>query len=191
MTARYIKPQAVRGHKLVFRDARPDDAQFILGLRTDAKKGRYLSSTSPDVAQQRAWLERYAADDTQIYFIIENLAGEAVGTVRLYDQRGDSFCWGSWIKSDQAPASFAIESALMIYHYALHLGFTSAHFEVRRDNTGVIAFHERFGARVVDQNDLELFFELDGLALRGALEKFARFLPDGVRIDMSGSPLPG
>jgi RimJ/RimL family protein N-acetyltransferase len=179
VTARYIKPQAVHGHKLVFRDARPDDALFILGLRLDQKKGRYLSSTSPDVAQQRAWLERYAADDTQIYFIIENLA---VGTVRLYDQRGDSFCWGSWIKSDQAPASFAIESALMIYHYALHLGFGSAHFEVRRENTGVIAFHERFGARVVDENDVELFFELDGAAIRTALDKFARFLPEGILI---------
>lgn len=179
---RYVKPLAVRGHKLVFRDARPDDAAFILGLRTDEKKGRHLSATSPDVAQQRAWLERYAGDDAQIYFIIENLDGEPIGTVRLYDQQGDSFCWGSWIKSDGAPSGFAVESALMIYHYALHLGFTAAHFEVRRENTGVIQFHQRFGARQVRENEHEQFFELDQAAIRAALEKFSRFLPDGIQV---------
>lgn len=179
---RYVKPAAVRGHKLVFRDAKPDDAAFILSLRTDETKNRYLSATSPDVAAQRAWLERYAGDDSQIYFVIENLAGEPVGTVRLYDQQGSSFCWGSWIKSDGAPSSFAVESALMVYHYALHLGFTSAHFEVRRENTGVIQFHERFGARMVRQNEIEDFFELDETALRAALDKFARFLPDGIQV---------
>ena len=180
MSARYVKPRAVRGHTLVFRDARPDDAEFILSLRTDDRKNRYLSATSPDVAQQRAWLERYAADTAQIYFIIENLAGTPVGTVRLYDQRGDSFCWGSWIKSDGAPRSFGVESALMVYHYARHLGFNKAHFEVRRENTGVIAFHQRFGARVVAENEHELFFELDETALGAALVNFSRFLPDGI-----------
>ncbi|HWW73150.1 MAG TPA: GNAT family N-acetyltransferase, partial [Duganella sp.] len=177
------KPAAVRGHKLVFRDAAPDDAAFILSLRTDEKKGRYLSATPPDMAAQRAWLERYAGDDTQIYFIIENLAGEPVGTVRLYDRRGDSFCWGSWIKSDSAPSGFAVESALMVYHYALYLGFTGAHFEVRRGNTGVIQFHERFGARLVRQDEHEDFFELDEPGIRAALDKFARFLPDGIKVD--------
>jgi RimJ/RimL family protein N-acetyltransferase len=178
----YVKPLAVRGHKLAFRDAAPDDAAFILSLRTDEKKGRYLSATSPDVAQQRAWLERYAQDHSQIYFIIENMAGKPVGTVRLYDQQGDSFCWGSWIKSDDAPSGFAVESALMIYHYALSLGFTAAHFEVRRENTGVIQFHERFGAHVVRENEHEQFFELDHAAIGAALEKFARYLPGGIQI---------
>lgn len=180
---RYVKPRRVRGNKLVFRDATPADAQFILSLRTDATKNRYLSSTSPDVAQQVAWLERYAGDDEQIYFIIENLSGEPVGTVRLYDRRGSSFCWGSWIKSDNAPSGFGIESALMIYRYALHLGFDAAHFEVRRENTGVIQFHERFGARIVRETEHDLFFELALPDMRAALDKFAKYLPDGIQVE--------
>ncbi len=179
---RYIKPQLVRGHKLQFRDARPDDAAFILGLRTDEKKSRYLSATSPDVAQQRAWLERYAADDSQVYFLITDMQGEPTGTVRLYDQRGDSFCWGSWIKSDVAPSGFGVESALMVYEYGLALGFTRAHFEVRKGNAGVTTFHERFGAVVVSEDEENFYYEMSELAIRNALAQYRHILPDGIAI---------
>jgi hypothetical protein len=179
---RFLRPGAVHGNKLVFRDATPADAGFILGLRTDASKNRYLSATAPDVAQQTAWLERYANDPEQLYFIIENTAGKPVGTVRLYDRRGPSFCWGSWIKADDAPAGFGIESALMVYHYALHLGFTAAHFDVRRENAGVISFHQRSGARIVDENELDYFFEIGPDEIRAMLDKYQTILPQGVRI---------
>lgn len=178
----YVKPQLVAGNKLNFRDAKPDDAAFILSLRTDEKKSRYLSATSPDVAQQRAWLERYAPDDSQVYFLITSTEGKPVGTVRLYDQRGDSFCWGSWIKSDEAPSGFGIESALMVYEYGLALGFKRAHFEVRKGNSGVTAFHERFGAVVVSEDEENFYYEMSEAAIRNALAQYRRYLPDGIAI---------
>lgn len=177
---RFVKPAAVRGYQLVFRDATVDDAEFILGLRTDAAKSRFLSSTSPDLSRQRAWLESYGRDDTQLYFIIENLAGQSVGTVRLYDQRGRSFCWGSWIKSDGAPASFGIESALIVYQYALQLGFDAAHFDVRKGNTSVIQFHERFGALRSGESELDQYFTIDRAAIEATLKKYNKFLPEGI-----------
>ncbi|AKU23463.1 GNAT family N-acetyltransferase [Massilia sp. MB5] len=180
---RFIKPKAIRGNKLVFRDATVADAAFILGLRTDASKGRYLSATSPDLAKQEAWLAGYAQDAGQIYFIIEDTAGEAVGTVRLYDQQGDSFCWGSWIKKDGAPSGFAIESALIIYHYALHLGFAGAHFDVRKGNTGVIQFHERFGAQVTGESELDYYFKMDQATILATLAKYEKYLPNGIQIE--------
>lgn len=178
----YVKPQAVRGHKLVFRDASVADAEFILSLRTDASKNRYLSATSSDVQAQRDWLTRYAADDSQIYFIICNLEGQPVGTVRLYDQQGDSFCWGSWIKSDDAPSGFGIESALIIYQFALALGFQRAHFQVSKGNDGVISFHKRFGAVETAENDIEFHYEMSNAAIQGALTQYRKYLPDGVQI---------
>ncbi|WP_432380650.1 GNAT family N-acetyltransferase [Duganella sp. P38] len=180
---RYVKPKAVRGNKLVFRDATVDDAEFILSLRTDASKNRYLSATSSDVQQQRDWLARYAADDNQIYFIICALDGRPVGTVRLYDQQGDSFCWGSWIKSDDAPGGFGIESALIIYAYALQLGFQRAHFQVSKGNDGVISFHQRFGAVETAENDVEFHYEMSNAAIHGALAQYRKFLPDGIQVE--------
>jgi RimJ/RimL family protein N-acetyltransferase len=182
-TPRYVKPKAVRGHKLMFRDATVDDAEFILSLRTDASKNRYLSATSSDVQQQRDWLARYAADDSQLYFIICTRDGRPVGTVRLYDQQGDSFCWGSWIKSDDAPSGFGVESALIIYDYALRLGFTRSHFQVSKGNDGVTSFHLRFGAVQVAELDTEYHYEMSNAAIHGALAQYRKFLPDGITVE--------
>jgi hypothetical protein len=99
--------------------------------------------------------------------------------VRLYDQRGDSFCWGSWIKSDGAPSGFGVESALMIYDFALQLGFRRAHFDVRKQNTSVCQFHERFGAVKVDESQEDYFYEMRPEAIARALQQYRKYLPDG------------
>ena len=44
---------------------------------------------------QAAWMQRYTDDRSQAYFVIETLDGRPLGTVRLYDAREGSFCWGS------------------------------------------------------------------------------------------------
>ena len=50
------------------------------------------------LAAQQAWLQRYALDDTQAYFIVCDAASdERLGTVRLYGARGPDFSWGSWL----------------------------------------------------------------------------------------------
>jgi RimJ/RimL family protein N-acetyltransferase len=179
MAAGLRKPVLVAGRRLLFRDATPADAEFILHLRTDAQKAAYLSSTPADVALQRDWLHKYAADAGQVYFIVTDLAGQPVGTVRLYDARGDSFCWGSWIKSDGAPAGFGLESALMVYAFARVLGFTRAHFDVRRENAAVRRFHERFGAVQVDADEQDVFYEMSAAAVAAVLERYREQLPEG------------
>ncbi|MDR7047610.1 RimJ/RimL family protein N-acetyltransferase [Duganella sp. 3397] len=181
----FRKPQLVRGKQLQFRDATVADAEFILGLRTDEKKGRYLSATTADVDTQRGWLTSYASDDSQVYFIICALDGTPVGTVRLYDQQDDSFCWGSWIKSDTAPRGFGVESTLMIYDFALQLGFRRSHFDVRQQNVSVIQFHERMGATRTGETELDYLFEMSNDAIVNALGKFrSSYLPDGAIVTM-------
>lgn len=177
-----VKPARVLGKHIVMRDARPDDAEFIVGLRTDPAKGRYLSATSPDVAAQRAWLEAYARDDSQVYFIIEDRDGTRHGTVRLYDPQGVSFSWGSWILADGRPSGFAVESALMVYAYALQLGFTASHFSVRVGNESVWKFHERFGATRTGQAGEDLFYSISEDAIRASFDKYRKYLPDGITV---------
>lgn len=174
---RLRKAESFHGKTLVFRDACVGDAAFIHGLRSDEHKSRHLSPVSPRLADQVAWLERYRDSTDQAYFIIQSASAEPLGTVRLYDAQGDSFCWGSWILKDQAPATAAIESALMVYAYAVDaLGFRDAHFQVRRDNQRVWAFHERFGAVRTGQDTTEFRYTLDNAAIRAALHRYRRFL---------------
>lgn len=166
------------GKTLTFRDANVADAAFILSLRTDANKSRYLSSVSADLSAQQVWLESYANSQNQAYFIIE-YQSEPIGTVRLYDAQQDSFCWGSWILKDGRPSQAAMESALMVYSYAIdHLGFKAAHFDVRKGNDRVSAFHERFGARCISETDLDFFYTLELPSIQASRTNYFKFLPD-------------
>ncbi len=176
------KASKVVGDTIAFRNANVSDAEFILSLRTDAEKSRYLSATLNDLDAQRQWLERYAASEGQAYFIIEH-EDQPIGTVRLYDAKGDSFCWGSWILANSRPRQAAMESALMVYAYAVdHLGFTACHFDVRKGNERVISFHRRFGAECYSETDEDYLFALDGDAIRRARQQYTEFLASTVEV---------
>lgn len=178
------KAERVIGRTLVMRDATIADAEFILALRTDERRSQHLSKTSPDLDTQIHWLANYAKAQDQAYFIIENAAGEAIGSVRLYDPQKDSFCWGSWILKEGAPQTAAIESALMVYAYALdHLGFRRAHFDVRKANESVWRFHERFGAERVSESEQDYFYKIDFAAIEEARRRYKKFLRDPVVVE--------
>lgn len=179
----FHRPARISGRNLVFRPAQPDDAAFILTLRTDAVKGQHLSATANDLERQRQWLRDSAKDPEQLYFMIEDRQGDRCGTVRLYNRQDESFCWGSWILKDGCPSSHSIESALMVYRYALFLGFRAAHFEVRKGNESVWRFHERFGATRVGADADSYHYRLAPEALQTALARYSRFLSEGIRID--------
>jgi len=178
--ARLVAPKLVTGTRLAFRPATPDDAAFILSLRLDEEKNKHLSPTSPDVERQRQWLAALPSD--QIYFIIEADA-RPVGTVRLYDQRGSSFCWGSWILSNDAPKSSAVESTLMVYATGLALGFTAAHFEVRKDNVKVWQYHERCGAERVGETAEDYLYAISELAIQALFTRYQSRMNGPVTVD--------
>ena len=177
------KARQVQGRTLMFRDANENDAAFILKLRTDNQKSRYLSTTDADLEKQKSWLNQYADQNDQAYFIIETLEGEPLGTVRLYDAQGNSFCWGSWILKESAPQKAAIESALMVYAYVIdHLKFQAAHFDVRQGNENVWRFHERLGAQRVASTELDYLYTFDYMTISQARMRYSKFLPENILV---------
>jgi len=177
------KAARVLGKTLTFRDATVEDSAFILSLRTDSEKSRYLSAVSGELADQQTWLQRYALAEDQAYFIIQ-YQSEPIGTVRLYDPQGDSFCWGSWILKNTRPNHAAMESALIIYAYALdHLGFKQAHFDVRKGNERVWQFHERFGAVRVAETAQDYQYQIAQLAISAARNRYNKYLPEPVIVE--------
>lgn len=178
------KARFIKGQKLCFRNADVSDAPFILSLRTNSKKSRYLSSVSTLLSVQQTWLREYELRDDEAYFIIESIQGQPVGTVRLYENAKFSFSWGSWIIKDGIPQAASVESALMVYSYALDvLGFLDAHFQVRKENVSVIRFHERFGAKRVDENAQEYFYTISNIEIRASMERYRRFLSTNLIVD--------
>lgn len=179
-----LKAKRIVGKTLMFRNVSTSDAAFILELRTDSNKSKHLSVTSPELEKQIAWLEDYETKLDQAYFIIEDQAGEQLGSVRLYDPQGESFCWGSWILKNGAPTYSAIESALMVYAYAIdHLCFKQAHFDVRKSNESVWRFHERFGAVRIAETERDYFYLIDYNNIIRGRQRYRKYLPRPIMVE--------
>lgn len=172
-----MKPYVI-GKTIYFREVNTDDAEFILKLRTDPDKNKHLSITANDVGRQREFISNYLTSHSDFYFIICDFEHKPKGTIRIYDIKDDSFCWGSWILSKDAPNKAAIESALLIYDFAFFsLHYKKSHFDVRKENCRVVDFHKRFGALVVGEDDLNYYFEYKRDAYLSAREKYIRYIP--------------
>ncbi|MES3006291.1 MAG: GNAT family N-acetyltransferase [Pseudomonadota bacterium] len=145
------------------------DASFILSLRLDDRYNQFLSKVSSDIESQKSWIRNYKIDEeegNQFYFIIERLDGTPCGTVRVYDLKSDSFCWGSWILNEEKTKYAAIESALLVYEFGFrNLGFSKCHFDVMKENTKVISFHLKMGAEKNGEDDKNFYFCVDKLAI--------------------------
>ena len=157
------KEKFISGQNINLRDVEVSDAPFILRLRTNEQKSRFLHKTEADLQKQIDYINRYKTLQEEWYFIIENKQGMPLGTVRIYDVlEHNDFCWGSWLIIDEAPRQTALESALLIYEYAFNkLGYTKAHFDVRKGNIKVQRFHELFGSIKTGETDLDILYKYD------------------------------
>jgi len=157
-----------------------NDAEFILSLRLDPKYNNFISKVDNDIAAQKSWIRKYKTlehDQSEFYFIIERLDGTPCGTVRVYDLIKNSFCWGSWILNKDKTRYSAVESALLVYEFGFkELGFDKCHFEVMKENYGVINFHEKFGANKVREDKDNFYFEITKKSVEKTQGKFMRLV---------------
>lgn len=172
--------KSIQGKNINLRPAEVKDAEFILELRMQAHKAQFLSHVENNLKKQQAWLKAYKDKEqarAEYYFVIESKQAEQLGLVRVYDLQPDSFCWGSWLIKDNAPTTTAIESALLVYEFGFgELSYKKAHFDVRKGNERVIAFHKRFGATVVEEGELNIYFNYPLESYLKIKQKYRRYL---------------
>jgi hypothetical protein len=174
----------LHGKSIDLANVQVEDAEFILSLRLDPGKSRYLSPLDGEIEKQRDWIRAYLQSEGQAYFIIRDKAAQRYGTVRIYDAVGDSFSWGSWVLRNGAPPAAAIESALLVYRLAIaDWGFRSAHFKVHRANTSVLDFHQRFGAHRTQETDQEVQLRIGLPEIERSLKRYARYLPARILVE--------
>jgi len=170
----------VEGKNINLRTVVLEDADFIFSMRQNQEKTKYLSKVDGTIEDQKNWTINYKVRESkqeEFYFIIESKHSDKLGLVRIYDFQNNSFCWGSWLIKENAPKYTAIESALLIYEFAFYtLAFAHAHFDVRKGNDKVIAFHQRFGATIVDENELDYFFDYTKESYEAIKPKYKRYL---------------
>ena len=142
------------------RLVREDDAEFILSLRCDEQKSKYLHKTEYNVDKQKEYIKNCLSKDNEWYFIIENKKQEPIGTYRIYDLKDDSFCIGSWLMIDDCSPIEMMEGEYLAKMFAFKAtGFNKFHFDVRKGNKKVIRYHKMMGAKQVGETDLDYLFE--------------------------------
>ena len=150
----------MEGKYVSIREVKVDDAQFILSLRCNEDKSKFLHKTKYDIDAQIEYIKRCLASDNEWYFIIENKTGKSIGTYRIYDVRKDSFCIGSWLLLDETPAQEMLESDYLVRKFGFDtLKMNKIHFDVRKGNTKVIRYHKMVGAKIVGETELDYLFE--------------------------------
>lgn len=171
------------GRSIYLRLAEIQDAEFIHSIRIDPRYNRHLSAVNGGVDSQEAWLREYKireAADLEYYFIVCRRRDHmAIGTIRLYDFIGDrdSFGLGSWILTEDKTASAALESVSLAYCCGFQvLGFRACHLDVRKENTKVISFHQKFGVVATGDDAQNVYYSMTPAIFNKFAEKNKRFL---------------
>lgn len=153
----------VVGAHVVLRLVVEDDAEFIWGLRNDPAYNSHLSVTTGTPDDQRAWISNYKSREaagTEYYFVIERKDDRTrCGTVRVYNIDNGKFTWGSWILNERKPNKAAVDSAMLVYRFGFDaLGLDRSIFDVRKENSHTLRFHDRFGAIRTGEDDENVYF---------------------------------
>jgi len=154
----------IERYGLQVRLATIDDAEFILSLRTDDRLARHISTTSPDLSQQRKWLQQYKqreAEGKEYYFIIQHKQ-RPIGTFRLYDIEGDHFVSGSWVFSPDSPAGASILGEIICKEIAYeNLKLNHNRGDVRKDNRQVMRYNLSYHPTITGEDDKNVYMEFD------------------------------
>jgi GT2 family glycosyltransferase/RimJ/RimL family protein N-acetyltransferase len=168
------------GKTIYMRPVVMADAAEIVRLRSADRCFGRLTPTSPDVALQEAWLEKYFMrfqQGQEIYFASCMISNDAVvGFVRLQDVTEDSVRFGSWVSDVHAPAAASVELVLLFYHLVfLVFGKSKIYLEVQHGNHSSLKFHPKLGAKVIETNEKEYRFQMDRTAFLAARGRYHRF----------------
>lgn len=161
------------GKYVNLRQINIEDASFVLSLRCDEKKSKYLHKTENNIEQQKNYITNYLTKNNEWYFIIENKQNEPIGTYRIYDLKKDSFCIGSWLMVDGTKAEETLEADFLVRNFGFdNLSMNKIHFDVRKKNEKVLRFHQITGAKKVGETELDILFECEKKDYLENMKKF-------------------
>lgn len=141
-----------------------EDVDFIYSLRHNEKLSQYISKTDSDIDKQINWINNYKIREAQgkeFYFITIDDQDNKYGVYRIYNFTDNSFESGSWLFSKNAPVGMSILSSLVGRDYGFEvLGFQICCFNVKKRNSAVINYANRFETTIIKEDNDTIWFEL-------------------------------
>lgn len=139
-----------------------DDAEFILGLRTDSKLGQYISATNGDIEKQKEWTRQYKIRErqgTDYYFMFEKPLGTRLGVSRIYEIKKETFQTGSWIFRKDAPFGAAFLGDIICHEIAYELFPDGVNFhDIKKDNFSVNKYADQFNPQFIFETELTRYY---------------------------------
>lgn len=161
------------------RLVREEDAEFIVGLRTNPNLSRFIHATDNDVEKQREWIHEYKHREIEgkDYYFIYEYEGIAIAVNRIYNRKEASAETGSWVVKPNTELALMFATLLIEREiYFEDLRYDADYFNVDKGNIQVWKLHQKMGAVVIAENDVEYRFVQRKDAFYKNREKFIRLL---------------
>lgn len=150
--------QKILGLRMMLVAADNSHAEFILSLRQEERKKRFLSGSSESLTQQIAWMERRQLLANDAYFIIYEIQQPTrpLGTIRLHDviAEKNSISVGSWVMRDGVTPKKTLEALALAIEYIVHSGYPICHFDVSKVNKSALRLYTKLGTQIVGETEL-------------------------------------
>lgn len=172
-----LKINKILGKNLIFVEIDNSDYLSIKRIREPGEVKGFLRKMDFSSDQFRDYITTLRNDQNVLYLKILDINKIFIGTVKIQRKSLTEFEWGSWVLAPKTEFTHSIESALIVYKFAIeYLDFSKCNFEVIKNNSNVVNFHTRLGARVIDEDNYKLYFELNLSEMKQLIEKYKRFL---------------
>lgn len=153
-------------YNISLRLVEEQDADFIISVRSDDKKSRFISSTNPDVEMQKNWIREYKkreSDGKEYYFIATDANNEDFATYRIYKIESGLPEIGSWVsKPNYTNPLNSLKVDVIIKNFVFEeLGFDKLQFEVRKLNHSVVKYHQMFSPVQVSEDEQYNYYTLE------------------------------
>lgn len=137
------------GRNYKIRPVTDQDAAFIVELRNNPLKSKFINKGAQNISEQHTWLSNYYTREGDYYFVVENKATKKnEGLISLYelDTKNLTAEWGRWVIAKGSLA--ALESVFLIYQFAFEiLNLSEIYSRTVCDNTKSVSFHDDCGVK--------------------------------------------
>ena len=149
--------QRISGSNMMLVAADASHAEFILSLRQEERKKRFLSGSSENLAEQIAWMNQRQMLDNDAYFIIYEIQqpSQPLGTIRLHDviDEKNSISVGSWVMRDGVQPKKTLEALSLAIEYIIRSGYSICHFEVHKASLSALRLYTKLGTQIVGETE--------------------------------------
>jgi RimJ/RimL family protein N-acetyltransferase len=142
-----------QGKRVRLRAIEPSDARFFFNWDLDSERARHLDFVWPpsSLARVTAWCEEQSKrklDNDAFHWLIENQAGEPVGSISTHDcsPHSGTFSYGLDIAPEHRRRSYASEAVCLVLRYYFdELRYQKCNVVVHSNNEASIRLHEKLG----------------------------------------------